>query len=124
MFVIFFINRAGSTGVEPAARSVHFVQYFHTGMDYIFTILFNLGALVSSLYGVLFKLKEFPRCSHIFTDLAFTVIPELFILKFPLEAALKQGAVQTVTLRPQLLLYPFLKYVFFSKDRALLCLGT
>jgi len=29
---------AGATGLEPATSAVHVTHYFHSGMDYIFTI--------------------------------------------------------------------------------------
>ena len=36
-----FLLNAQSTGVEPATSHVHGIPYFHSGMDYIFTISFR-----------------------------------------------------------------------------------
>jgi len=44
---------ARPTGLEPATSRVHVIHHFHGGVDYIFTLGFPLGALVSSLYGAL-----------------------------------------------------------------------
>jgi len=50
---VFLFADAPGAGLEPATISLHIIQYFHIGVDYIFTYLKDLGALVSSLYGAL-----------------------------------------------------------------------
>ena len=47
---VFFLT-ARAKGLEPSTFRVHVVHYFHSGVDYIFTISFDLGTPVSSLYG-------------------------------------------------------------------------
>ena len=52
--MILFVCVARLMGADPTASHVHLIQYFHKGVDYIFTISIikmSLGALVSSLYG-------------------------------------------------------------------------
>ncbi len=74
----------------PCMKSNTFVMAWTISSPF----LKGLGASVSSLYGA-------PPNSggshgvHISFDLVFTVIPKLFILKFPLEAARLQGGALT-----------------------------
>ncbi len=42
---------ARAKGLEPSTFRVHLTHYFHSGMDYIFTLSLDVGIPVSSLYG-------------------------------------------------------------------------
>lgn len=81
---------ARSTGLEPATSHVHEFHYFHSGMDYIFTIGLPLGAPVSSLYGAPLS-KKLDRGSHGIRMFAFS---KFSLHRYPREfqAAFRQQA--------------------------------
>ncbi len=60
-------NFARPAGLEPVTPAVHQIQYFHIGVDYIFTILFRVKVLRYLVSTV--PLDDyhagFPRYSHI-----------------------------------------------------------
>lgn len=86
-------------GLEPSTFRVHCFHYFHSGVDYIFTVgNFPVGTPVSSLYGapmLCVCVREVPSVfayqSYVMTDVAFTDIQESFNLPFEQKAARLQA---------------------------------